>query len=267
MTHLGGIHLQASKKLLELRPRARDAGQQTDQGAPLGVPGAVRSFVDRQSGGGMQQRAKVWRLDGDTADEHRQHGVALLGKGRGCSSTLGHGFRELAELGTAEKKDVRRDLAHDVRGAHHRVTTAGHRTPVGVPWPARGREAQLIRKQVCCAQGFPRHRGVDGREGADGATTLDGQGRSRRTDLEHGVGHCTKPARSLEPERDRQGGLAEGPPDHHCRAVLVGQPSQRVGGREEAAAQRAQRPARHKHERRVEHVLAGQTPVKCFRGV
>jgi hypothetical protein len=136
---------------------------------------------------------------------------------RGAHALAGQGFEHLADFGLRHQRDVARDLARGERRLRHAPEEVDPGVAVGMPG-ARVGEAELHREAVA-------HGGsaVAARlEGADGAAELHREPDGLRLgDAVAIAGERLRPARDLEPRRDRHRGLHQRAAEHRRRAMLA----------------------------------------------
>lgn len=253
--HPRRVDPQAPQQVEGLRRRhVRTSGQQLE-GLPLGVPRTVGPLVDLVGGGQVQGRGQPGARQRGAAHQRAQHGVGLVGHGRGAASRpLG----ELADLGAAQGQHVARDPAPHVGAGDQRVADARHRATVGVP-DGGGLEPQAVGERRCGRGGVAPELGHR-RAGAGGPTHLGGQPEGDQVVVD--VEDAGEPAGGLEAERGRHRVLGQGAADHRGRPVGADQGGEDLDLRPQQVGDLAEHVADAEHQCGVDDVLAGEPAVQ-----
>ena len=189
------------------------------------------------------------------AGEHRVHRVALLGQGRRPALGLAH----LPHLGLGEEDDVERDLAERPRRGPQGGGELGDPDPVGVPGQQRLGEPELGGE----APGHLEAGVAERRQRPRGAAELHRETLVAHP-LEAGPGRVDgdHPPRRAQAEGGRQRLLEQGARRHRRVPVGLGEGGAAVAGGAEVGGDQLERAPGDEHERAVDDVLAGRSPVE-----
>ncbi len=207
------------------------------------MPATVGTVVDLLGRGQVQRRRELRGGEGGPANQHRLHRVGLVRhRRRSAAGALG----ELGDLGTRQHEHVVGDPGARVGAAHQGVAEPGDRGARRVP--ARHADRWLETE-------------LDDRgAGARGSAELVGEREAGEVVVR--VEHRRQPRGHPEAERRRHRVLGQGPRDHRGVAVDAGETGEPLDDRGEITAYVGHGGGGHPHQRRVDDVLAGQSPVQ-----
>ena len=239
------------------------------QRRPLGVPGAVGALVTGDGRRQVQGRREGRGGEGRAPDEHGEDGVVLVRHRRRAAAALDAGLGQLRDLGARQRRDVGGHVPPRVGARHQGVGRTGDRTTRGVPGPQLAQPQCLggDRDELCGDRlrvVEPAQRGELGRcrEGADSTAELHRQEGPGVDDEVGSIEDAVEPAGGHRAERGRDGVLGERTADHRRRHVPLGEDRRRDDLRAQLVQQPVEDAAQGEHERRVEHVLAGQAAMQ-----